>query len=91
MSFVLTYFQYSRLIKVSIFNCLYPELRNHEFVFSYIFCPFLLSVPTLATIVKTYFEETTSDSILLSDVLVVGLLFYVHGKHLRSCRDGQLT
>ena len=23
--------------------------------------------------------------------LVVALLFYVHGKHLRSCRDGQLT
>ena len=24
-------------------------------------------------------------------VVFVGLLFYVHGKHLRSCRDGQLT
>ena len=24
-------------------------------------------------------------------VVVVRLLFYVHGKHLRSCRDGQLT
>ena len=24
-------------------------------------------------------------------VIVVALLFYVHGKHLRSCRDGQLT
>ena len=23
-------------------------------------------------------------------VVVVVLLFYVHGKHLRSCRDGQL-
>ena len=22
---------------------------------------------------------------------VVALLLYVHGKHLRSCRDGQLT
>ena len=22
---------------------------------------------------------------------VVALLFYLHGKHLRSCRDGQLT
>ena len=29
-------------------------------------------------------------TILLVDVVVV-LLFYVHGKHLRSCRDGQLT
>ena len=24
-------------------------------------------------------------------MVVVVLLFYVHGKHLRSCRDGQLT
>ena len=24
-------------------------------------------------------------------VVVNALLFYVHGKHLRSCRDGQLT
>ena len=24
-------------------------------------------------------------------VVVVVLLFYVHGKHLRSCRDGQLA
>ena len=24
-------------------------------------------------------------------VVVVALLFYVHCKHLRSCRDGQLT
>ena len=24
-------------------------------------------------------------------VVVVVLLFYVHGKHLRSCRDGLLT
>ena len=24
-------------------------------------------------------------------VVVVALLFYVHGKHLRSCRDGQST
>ena len=23
--------------------------------------------------------------------MTVALLFYVHGKHLRSCRDGQLT
>ena len=28
---------------------------------------------------------------LLLAVVVVALLFYVHGKHLRSCRDGQLT
>ena len=28
---------------------------------------------------------------LILVVVVVDLLFYVHGKHLRSCRDGQLT
>ena len=28
---------------------------------------------------------------LLISTAVVVLLFYVHGKHLRSCRDGQLT
>ena len=27
----------------------------------------------------------------VQEVVVVELLFYVHGKHLRSCRDGQLT
>ena len=27
----------------------------------------------------------------LTYYVVVVLLFYVHGKHLRSCRDGQLT
>ena len=34
------------------------------------------------------------DSLLLQDLpqdFVVVMLFYVHGKHLRSCRDGQLT
>ena len=25
------------------------------------------------------------------ELYLVVLLFYVHGKHLRSCRDGQLT
>ena len=30
------------------------------------------------------------SAIVLINVVVV-LLFYVHGKHLRSCRDGQLT
>ena len=28
---------------------------------------------------------------LLEGFWLVVLLFYVHGKHLRSCRDGQLT
>ena len=31
------------------------------------------------------------DKTMAVVVVVVDLLFYVHGKHLRSCRDGQLT
>ena len=27
----------------------------------------------------------------LGPLVVVVFLFYIHGKHLRSCRDGQLT
>ena len=34
-------------------------------------------------------HETASETI--KEKYVVVLLFYVHGKHLRSCRDGQLT
>ena len=30
-------------------------------------------------------------SFLGQEVVVVVLLFYVQGKHLRSCQDGQLT
>ena len=35
-------------------------------------------------------QEVTNAVIFCMDVVVV-LLFYVHGKHLGSCRDGQLT
>ena len=28
---------------------------------------------------------------LARDLLVIVLLFYIHGKHLWSCQDGQLT
>ena len=35
--------------------------------------------------------KTNYAAQLNSQVVVVKLLFYVHGKHLRSCRDGQLT
>ena len=52
--------------------------------------------------VKGFFEinEDMVQNLLMLEVLftqdskvvvVVVLLFYVHGKHLRSCRDGQLT
>ena len=34
---------------------------------------------------------TCDFTYVLFNSIVVDLLFYVHGKHLRSCRDGQLT
>ena len=40
------------------------------------------------------FADVFVNNILTSlptPFVVVALLFYVHGKHLRSCRDGQLT
>ena len=38
------------------------------------------------------YQNFTGDTSISKDfVVVVALLFYVHGKHLRSCRDGQLT
>ena len=37
------------------------------------------------------FPLATGNQKKLFVVVVVVLLFYVHGKHLRSCRDGQLT
>ena len=36
-------------------------------------------------------KKHIADSQEMALHLVVVLLFYVHGKHLRSCRDGQLT
>ena len=36
-------------------------------------------------------SEATEKNVFNSNFIVVVLLFYVHGKHLRSCRDGQLT
>ena len=36
-------------------------------------------------------QNTLQKQSSRSMVVVVALLFYVHGKHLRSCLDGQLT
>ena len=37
--------------------------------------------------------NTTGNTLMFQNesCCIVALLFYVHGKHLRSCRDGQLT
>ena len=37
------------------------------------------------------FSKYTENVNTVDVVVVVALLFYVQGKHLRSCRDGQLT
>ena len=34
---------------------------------------------------------TATRYVCFATDVVVALLFYVHGKHRRSCRDGQLT
>ena len=39
---------------------------------------------------KNYQPEVSVNKLSFA-VVVVALLFYVHGKHLRSCRDGQFT
>ena len=44
-------------------------------------------LPTLLSLTSIY----NTPAMYMIIVVVVALLFYVHGKHLRSCRDGQLT
>ena len=51
---------------------------------------FLLS-STLPLLISQRGDSGISLKISILVLLVVALLFYVHGKHLRSCRDGQLT
>ena len=36
-------------------------------------------------------ENCNKPQIIIVVAVVAVLLFYVHGKHLRSCRGGQLT
>ena len=42
-------------------------------------------------LIRRNMETVTFSSKYTVRVVVVVLLFYVHGKHLRSCRDCQLT
>ena len=52
------------------------------------------SYPIMVQIAKTDIRLEVREVELVDRffcVVVVALLFYVHGKHLRSCRDGQLT
>ena len=45
----------------------------------------------IAKICLHFVSMKMADILHVKNVVVVALLFYVHGKHLRSCRDGQLT
>ena len=49
--------------------------------------PYMRSVTKFSQFLRV-FHPTLRPYIV---VVVVALLIYVHGKHLRSCRDGQLT
>ena len=48
-------------------------------------------VLVLHTFTASYMYVTMYYRVPDKKVIVVVLLFYVHGKHIRSCRDGQLT
>ena len=50
-----------------------------------------LNVFGYTTVLYRLFCKGDSRTIYAGKVVVVVLLFYVHGKDLRSCRDGQLT
>ena len=39
---------------------------------------------------RCFIIRDQGQSLIFDFAVVVVLLFYVHGKHLRSCRDGQL-
>ena len=57
----------------------------------------IVSIRLRYTLLQTFSKQYFTLFIMLLTncvivvVVVVALLFYVHGKHLRSCRDGQLT
>ena len=72
----------SSIAKVMQLICNYGQYVTHPLIyefqhFSKTYVLLFFSVPA-STYIHTY-------------IVVVVLLFYVHGKHLRSCRDGQLT
>ena len=53
----------------------------------------ILSVlePRLKLKISSSLAGSNTRSRIIINFVVAVLLFYVHGKHLRSCRDGQLT
>ena len=48
-------------------------------------------MPLRVCVLNVYGNRESSQCIMLLLTCFFFVLFYVHGKHLRSCRDGQLT
>ena len=67
-------------------NSCSPGYRDDVFDGVSLSCPFSNEMPWLRS-----GTESVSEGLPNYSVVVVVLLFYVHGKHLRSSRDGQLT
>ena len=53
---------------------------------TFVFTEYVYSVNIHRVVLSIYLQNEHT-----SVVVIVALLFYVHGKHLRSCQDGQLT
>ena len=88
----------SKKLKCCLLQFLFGTFRvNIMFPSFHVYCYFLLSLYSveLPLLCKKTLRcgKTTSVSIswLWSGFVVAVLLFYIHGKHLRSCRDSQLT
>ena len=69
-------------------------------IFAHTFCAFIKRTGVVTKRLKVAYRYlatyrslviTPALYLLQSFLLIVDLLFYVHGKHLWSCRDGQLT
>ena len=76
-------------MKVRILLHFYQHRKNFGSRCFHFLPPFLSKKCILAEIDERICRlQNTFD---YENVSFVVLLFYVHGKHLRSCRDGQLT
>ena len=52
---------------------------------------FVLQMKKYGSVMQLGIQKMQMEWQTMYFVVVVVLLFYVHGKHLRSCWDGQLT
>ena len=77
----LTRHYFELVYRTSLVRCYFEVLYRTSLIRRY------FEVVYRTPVTRRYFENVYRSSL----VVVVELLFYVHGKHLRSCRDGQLT